>query len=288
MSEIDRYLLALARRVARAYRRHTRPVAILLAGSVAHGGCDHYSDIDLLAYYDTLPADEQLAAARRQLAGRTAERPTVRVPAMIGEAFAVRGVECQIGHALAADCEAEIISIVEGLDLDGVKQKKLIGLVEGLPLHGAALIGRWQARAADYPAPLARAMVEHHLRRIFPLWYHAERLARRDAQLWARQAVVEGAAALLGVLSGLNRVYFSPVQFKRLRRHVGQFALAPADLADRLDRLLAAEPASAAAELEALVRETLALVGAHLPEADRAGLAYPPGEREQPWGLVAG
>jgi predicted nucleotidyltransferase len=64
MTEASRYLLALAEHVAAAYLAHTAPRSILLTGSAADGTSDYYSDLDLIAYYDRLPTDDQLAAAR--------------------------------------------------------------------------------------------------------------------------------------------------------------------------------------------------------------------------------
>jgi predicted nucleotidyltransferase len=286
MSEIDDYLLTLARRNAEAYIAHTRPSAILLTGSAAHGECDRYSDVDMIVYYEALPSDDQLLAAWQAMPDVATRRPISRGARMIGESYSVHGVECQVGHALVADWEEEMSTVLEGLDVDSIKQKKLMGLAEGVSLHGEALIRRWQARAADYPEPLARALVEHYLRQIFPVWYFEERLARRDATLWVYQALVEASQGVLGVLAGLNRLYFSPIQFKRLHHYVGQMRVAPEDLAGRLDRLFAVEQTVAIAQIEAIVRDTIALVSRHMPGADLSGLPFRPGERDQPWSLA--
>jgi hypothetical protein len=94
--------------------------------------------------------------------------------------------------------------------------------------------------------------------------------------------LLEAAFNLLGVLAGLNRLYFTRFQFKRTRAYISRMKLAPDRLADRLESLFRLEPESAAAELGRLVQETLALVEAELPGFD-TGMRFPPGTRHQPW-----
>lgn len=283
MSEHDAYLLALARRNAAVYIAHTGPRTILLVGSVALGECDGYSDIDMICYYDALPTNEQLRAARRQI-----EEREPRIEVGFGEQYVVRGVTCQVGHILATSVERDIAAVLENLDVDDLVQKRLGGLLEGVPLHGEDLIRRWQARAADYPDALARAMVEHHLQRLSlcPVWYYQEYLKRRDATLWTYQLLVEAAQHLLGVLAGLNRLYFSTFQFKRMRRFIGKMRLAPDDLADRIDSLFAGDRMAATDRIEDLTLEVIALVTHHIPQADLSTMQHRPNERDRPWSLA--
>jgi hypothetical protein len=93
---------------------------------------------------------------------------------------------------------------------------------------------------------------------------------------------------VLGVLAGLNRQYYSTFYFKRMRAFTETLTLKPADLADRIERLLAhlsSDPAAAANELEALVAETVALVERHMPEIDVTEAKRFLGERHVPWRL---
>jgi hypothetical protein len=94
---------------------------------------------------------------------------------------------------------------------------------------------------------------------------HLSRLVRAgrprwsDATLWHFQIRVETAYALLGILAGLNRLYFTTFQFKKMRRFVGQMQVKPERLAERLEDLFQQTPAIAAKSLEALTGEVLAL-----------------------------
>lgn len=226
MTEPGDQLIAMARCAADVYVACSEPRAILLTGSVARGEVDHYSDLDLLAYYETLPSDEELQAARERVGGADYTSLGPRANDGVVERYNIAGVECQVGHVPIEHEERDIAAVVDDLSLDAMAHKKLIGLLEGVPLHGAELIWGWQARAA-FPEALAPVMVEHYLRQLVPVWYIAEHLARRDATLWAHQMLVESAFSLLGVLAGLNRRYFSTFQLKRMRHLIDQMPLAP-------------------------------------------------------------
>jgi len=276
------YLVALARRLAEAYLAHTRPRAALLTGSAAVGDSDRYSDLDLILYYDTLPAEKAVEVAREQLAAtdvKPLDAPTARE---FGEAYTVDGVECQVGHVTIAAWEGDMASVLEGLEVESPIQQALGGLLDSVALHGDELIGRWQAKAASYPDALAQAMVKHYLR-FFPLWYVADRLALRDATIWEQQVRVESAQRILGVLAGLNRLYYSTYQFKRTHAFAAKMSIVPESLTDRLEALFGAERAAAIEELESLVRETVDLVGIHMPELDTAHIQLSMGERVRPW-----
>jgi hypothetical protein len=276
------YLVALAGRVAAAYVAHTTPRAVLLTGPAAAGEADAYSDIDLIAYYDLPPEDAQRAAAREQVARELGASLVDRPP---GDWHAINGVLCEVSLQLVANQERYLAALLDAPAPDPLQQKAVAGLLQAVPLHGEALIRAWQARAAVYPEGLARATVARHLR-FLPVWRAPEMFAARDAALFFHQSVVEACLNVLGVLAGLNRRYYSAFQLKRLRKLVDGLPLAPPDVAARIERVLAAtaaRPEVAAAELEALVGETVALVEAHLPEVDTSAVRRDLGRRSPPW-----
>lgn len=283
MQTASSYLVRLARHVAAPYSALPGCQALILTGSAASGEADFASDLDLIAYYDALPDEQTLQRARQQSGG--AERSWFageRADGTIIEAYDVRGVQCQLLHTTVAAWQRDMAAVREQLDVTSPLQKALSGLLACLPLHGAELIRQWQAVAADYPDALAEAMVRHYLQ-VFPLWNLAAYLATRDATLWRYQITVEAAQNLLGVLAGLNRVYYSTFQFKRMHHFVAKLALTPADLAPRLERLFQPDAQAAGAELEQLVRETLALVETHMPAIETATLRRQLDRRRPNW-----
>jgi hypothetical protein len=283
MTAASDILTTLATRVAATYIDGTRPAAILLTGSAAEGVSDHFSDLDLIAYYERLPSLGDLASAQTQL-GATERRVSSDPEAgsMIVEEYGFQGIECQMAHVTIASWERNMASILTDFTAATTAEKAIMGLLGGVALHGSDLIGRWQTQAETYPDGLAQATVEHHLR-FFPLWLAAERWAARDATIFYHQMLVDSSFNLLGVLAGVNHLYFSTFQFKRLHRFVSGMHAAPPRLADRLDELFGLDPVSAGGALERLVEETVTIVEERLPAVDTAAVRRTLGMRHDPW-----
>jgi hypothetical protein len=284
MTPESEYLIDLAKRNLQPYLALPQVRAALITGSAALGVSDRYSDIDMMIYYDALPGDAELAAARLHNGGEEIWRVDNRAEGELMESYRVQGVECQIAHATIAAWERDMAIVLKQHEVNTPLHKALSGTLEGLPLYGANLIETWQAKIADYPPALAQAMVEQHLQ-FFPLWNMEEPLAARDAVLWRYQILTEAAYSLLAILAGLNRLYFTSFQFKRLHHFTAQMAIKPANFAAWLDRLFNATPPEAALELKALVGETLDLVSQHMPQVEVAGVKQRLNRSRPPWPL---
>ncbi len=257
----------------------------MVTGSVAEGLCDEYSDCDVCLYYDELPSEEELQLARQQnhgseLIGILGDRQE----GAFGESFLINGIECQFAHATIAQWEKEISTVLEKFDVQSPLVKTMSGTLVGIPLYGETLIQQWKAKVANYPDGLAQRMVEHYLK-FFAIWGMQSKLARRDTTLWYYQMLVESAQNLLGVLSGLNRLYYSTFQFKRMSRFIEQMEIAPENFASRLEGLFHHEAPVAVNQLEALVRETVELVEIHMPQVDTSLAKRRLDWRQQPWEL---
>jgi hypothetical protein len=278
------YLLRLGRKVLEPYTRLPTVRAAMITGSSAEGVSDHYSDLDMTVYYDgELPSEEALAAIRE---GHGApERAWLlgdRADGNFAEAYELDGIQAQIGHATIAAWENDIGEVLDRWNPDTPLHKAMSGTLECVAVHGEDLIDRWKARIRAYPDGLARKMVETRLS-IFPVWYVQDALDARDATLWHFQIRVETAYALLGILAGLNRLYFTTFQFKKMRRFVGEMRVKPERLAERLEALFAQTPAAGAASLEALTRDVLALVEREMPDVDIARIQRRVGGRRPRW-----
>ncbi len=283
MTSRTQYLLALVKRNVQAYIANPKTQAVMVTGSVAEGLCDEYSDCDVVLYYDELPSEAELCLARQQNQGaELIEILGDRQEGAFGETFCLNGVECQFAHTAIALWEQEMASVLEEFNVPSPIMKMLYGLSIGIPLHGEALIGQWKAKVANYPDGLAQRMVEKHLQ-FFAVWGMQEKLVRRDTTLWYYQILVELTQHLLGVLSGLNRLYYSTFQFKRMSRFIEQMKIAPDNLAMRLEGVFHQPPSIAVLQVEALVQETIALVEIHMPQVDTASAKRKLGWRQQPW-----
>jgi hypothetical protein len=279
VTDATEQLRALADRILAVYVKHTKPSAALLAGSASRGDADFYSDLDLLMYYDELPAREAFDAARGELGGELVRTNFDDPETDFGETFDLGGVQCQLGHLTIGPAEAELDQIAAGENLDTPLAKVAMGILEGQPLLGDEVIEAFRARLA-YRDELQRAVIEKHWK-FFPLWYFEEYMRPRDAFLWRQEQALEAAFNLLSVLAALNRVYFAAFEVKRLREFVAKLELAPPNLADRLEHLFA--PDAPGEELESLVAETQALLEQHLPGVELPPLRRAVGARLQPW-----
>lgn len=283
MTEESTYLLGIARRLGNDFAALPGVCAVMVTGSVALGESDRYSDIDMTAYYHELPPEEHLHAIR--LKNRGSERLWVlgdRNDDGFAESYIVDGVHVQVGHITLDAWEQQMAVVLEQFDPATPLHKALSGTLDCLPLYGYELIAQWKERAVLYPDGLARAVVEKHLA-FFPLWYLEQYLEPRDAVLWTYQSLVEAAQNILGVLAGLNRVYYTTFQFKRMHKFVASLRRAPARLAERIEMLFAGDIHTAVLTLEELVRETVVLVQQHMPEVDTTKAVRRLGERQEQW-----
>jgi hypothetical protein len=237
----------------------------LLAGSAAQGTCDEHSDIDLLNYYRELPDQARFDAAMRELGAAPLGALAPADADGFTAFYLMDGVQVQTGAELVASLERRLDRIAAG-DVDWITAKVATGLLEGMALQGDELIRDWRERAR-YPEPLRRRQVEAHLG-FFAIWALDQHLAARDAELFRRQMLLDGAFRVVAVLSAINRLYFTSFQFKRSREHAARMARRPDRLEERLDRVADAAPSDAADELRTLVEETKAIVRAELPDVD--------------------
>ena len=259
MTDSAQRLRKVAERLVALELEHTAPTAALLTGSVSTGEADEYSDVDLILYFEgSLPGDAAIEAVRADAGGGGAILIGPRTELAYAIQFPVDGVQVQLAHETLASAEADIAKVVGGHEVDTPLQKALEGLDTGVPLHGTETIERLRVRAG-YSEELQRAMIETFWR-FSPLWYVADQLERRDAVVWRYEVMAQSAYNVLGVLAGLNRVWFTTFQLKRMRKLVDSFELAPPRLAERLEALFDPDANEAVAELERLVGETRELV----------------------------
>ena len=263
----------IARRIVDHLVASSAVHASLLTGSAAQGTCDRHSDVDLLNYYAELPGAADFTSWIHEAGGELMRDIGQPDGSGFVAAYLVDGIQVQTGAQTVESFERQIERIESG-DVDWIRAKIATGLLEGVPLHGDGVVVAWQARVG-YPESLRRKEVEANLG-VFPIWAVGDQLAARDAELFRRQMLVEGAFRIVAVLSAVNRLYFTTFQFKRAAAHIDHMKVKPARLAERLDRIANADAAEAAEELRKLTVETRAIVETEMPEVDSALSWQPP------------
>jgi hypothetical protein len=144
---------------------------------------------------------------------------------------------------------------------------------------------KWKAQIGNYPASLGEAMVKHNLR-FFPVWGLEPHFSTRDATVWYYDILVESVHHMVGILAGLNRLYFTTFQFKRMGRFVEQMTIKPEHFYERVESLFGDELPIALSHLEQLVSETITLVETHMPDIDTTAAKARIGWRQQPWEIT--
>jgi hypothetical protein len=90
---------------------------------------------------------------------------------------------------------------------------------------------------------------------------------------------VDALYRLLGVLAGLNGRYYTRFQVKRVHKLANSFAIAPLNLAERVEAILDGPVHAGFGLLHALEGEVIALVVRQLPDVDVAKVK----ERRASW-----
>lgn len=255
---------ALAELVAPAYAANPKVAGVLLAGSVARGLADGFSDIEIDIYWHAPPNDADLSAPIERAGWPIVYRHVDENEWADG--FQIGGVKVDTSQFLVSTIERWLDDALVRAEIEPEYQVRITAIHHGQPLYGADLIERWRAKAAAYPAALAHAMLAEYLS--FRPRYLLEMLAARDDVLLLHQDLVAAEQKILSVLMGVNRVYAPHPYHKWLDWEISQLPIAPPDLNARLRQVLRAEPRAAVEQLHGLIEETFALVDQHVPGFD--------------------
>jgi hypothetical protein len=259
--------LALAHRIAPVYAAHPNVEVVLLAGSVARGTADRYSDIEIDVFWAAPPTDDDRRSLIAAVGGEIYRVHPFEDDEW-AETFYVDGIKVDTSMFLATTMERYLADVVDHADATIEKQLLIAALQHGAPMHGADRVERWRAKAAAYPDGLARTMVAEHLS--FRPRFLLEMLAEREDLLMLYKCLVDVERLIVGALLGLNRLYQAHPQFKWMDWQTAQLTVTPPNLTRRLKRALRDEPQAAVREIHQLIDETIALVEQHMPEFDTA------------------
>jgi hypothetical protein len=259
--------LALAHKIAPAYAANPKVAVVVLAGSVGRGTADRFSDIEIDVFWNTAPTDDERHALIAAVDGDIYNVYPFEDDEW-SETFFVEGIKVDTSQFLVETMDRYLDGAVERADISVDPQLVIAAIQHGQPLHGHTLVERWRARAAAYPDTLVQAMVTHYLN--FAPRFFTEMFAARNDLLILHRALVEIEHRILGVLMGLNRLYIAHPSFKWMDWQIAQMPIAPPDLAQRLKRILSAEPQAAARQIDQLIEEVFDLVEQQLPGFDTA------------------
>jgi hypothetical protein len=266
---------AFAERIAPAYASDPAVLAVTLGGSAARGHADRFSDLELFVVRNEPPREADrgvaIAAAGGDLVWLHPVEDDVPGPVWcdvwkIGrrrdEPFT--GIEVDMHHVLAKTVEQTLREVVEEFDTDVRKHTFVGGLLNAIPLHGEAIVERWQERASTYPDQLRVAVVRAHAQ-IEGLW-RLDAFCARGNPVAGYTVLTCAHEELLHALLGLNRVYYSG--FKSLEPVATDLMVAPRDLLERVRASYPLRRGTSREILTGLVEDAHDLIEEHLPEID--------------------
>jgi hypothetical protein len=283
MTDASNRLINLGRQILEPYIKLPGVRAAMITGSAAEGISDFYSDLDTTVYWDSFPDPDAFEACRHANGGGPLNWIIGdRNEGSFAESYHVNRVECQIGHATLETWQKDMDEVLVDFNPTTVNQKAVWGTSFCIPVFGEDLINAWKARIANYPDGLRLAMVKHFLA-LSPSWGITVRVVDRDSSIWQRQLLVDSCHNLFGVLAGLNRVYYSSFQFKRMSKFIDSLAFTPDHLRARTEKLFQVPFIEAAEVMRDLIGDAVVLVESQLPDVDTSKLRHRLEWRQVPW-----
>jgi hypothetical protein len=173
-------------------------------------------------------------------------------------------------HTTIAQEEAVIHSVMHDLSLDLVANNRLDTLHSCIPLYGVDPAQDWKARIQAYPPELALRFIQTYIRH-----FHLRQLnlaAHRDNPTAFYHTLSDIQCSLFLILLALNQSYFPT--FKWMYPALQRMSRTPLQLTERLRSMFAEPPIQAAAQLRAVLTETLDMVEAAYPDLDTSYACY--------------
>jgi len=246
---------------------------IVLGGSPVKGLSDSYSDLDIVVYWNEidLPWLEQIP-----LGGLRCRRELLRKMSEEGiylESYYFDNLKVDFGH-VTLDVWGQLSDdVIKRLDTDPDKQGTLRGFLEAKPLYGEELFEVWKHRLSVYPDELAHKVVKRYAR-----FYHRGVLQHqgldRDDLLFFYHGLCWILKNLLGILAGLNKVYFSPSESRWIAYELSRMPIRPQNAWERMKSVFDVDRSKATGILEDLIDDVLDLVAEHMPEVDLSTIRH--------------
>lgn len=235
--------------------------AIVIAGSVARGYADEYSDIEIPIFWDTLPTDATRHAIVNTLNAKF-------LYAYDGPAhedqLIIDGIQVDLWDISTTHQEEVLNDVLCKHHFDLGTLNALDTIRSCIPLFGHEIVQKWKLHAQEYPEELAEKIIQEHLTTfsIGGLFI----LAKRDnpTAFYSQLSLLQQEAFL--VLLALNRRYFPT--FKWLYQTLNSMQIKP-DAIDRRFRKAYEMPYAEAIEnTKSILEEIVHLVERQFPQID--------------------
>jgi len=241
---------------------------IVLGGSPPKGLSDSYSDLDIVVYWDNIDFEWLESVPLKQVGGdRFFLRRMSELEEIYLEQYYFNGLKVDIGHVTMKMWNHWVEDVMVNLETTPDKQKSLGGFLDSKALHGEDLVNEWKERIATYPEELGRRMIKQNFR-FFVHGSLVNQGYKRDDLLFFHDGLCLTLKKMLGILAGLNRIYFSTDDPRWIAYELERMPIKPKDAWKRMKAVLESDGEKAVGILDGLVDDMMDLVEKHVPGID--------------------
>lgn len=256
-----KWRIDFARQLAKSLMTFDGIKAIVIAGSVARGYADEYSDIEIPIFWETLPDDE---TRHKIVAALHAEFLYGYDGPACEDQIIIAGLQVDLWHVTVAQQEATLEAVLRDHDLDFGGLNALDTVRFCIPLYGQELVETWKQRAQEYPQALAEKIIREHLDSFSTANLFI--LAQRDnpTAFYAQLSFLQQEVFL--VLLALNCRYFPTLKW--LYPALESMPIKPESIDRRFRQAYKIPYTEVVADMKLLLEETLRLVEKQFPQID--------------------
>lgn len=272
MTPQSRTRLSLAKKIAAPYARHPQVKAVFAFGSVGNGFADDYSDLELGVIWSQAPSPTTLHALAVDAGGEGWACQGIHDKKLsYGDAFSCQALHIEPAHWIAETIDRIIDEVILRYDVSQnmlmyERQATVATLVRCLAFSGHDYLRTLRTRVADYPRPLALAMIRRNLG-LGPIDMFAMMATRGEIPLFFDH-LAGRIRAMHSLLFALNSIYHP--SFKWSRFFLREARIIPPHFEQRVDDLYSSKLATVVQNYRTLALEMFALVAQHFPEIDLA------------------
>jgi hypothetical protein len=177
------------------------------------------------------------------------------------EDYRLGGLDVCVSSFLVSTVDGFLDDVVVRADTDLVKHMRLAAVQRCLRVTGARVVDRWRERAGRYPNELVEPMVGKALTpEVLIGWSGRDAFLARGDLIATHDLLARVERAMIKALLAVNRVYQAHRLFKWQRATLDQLALAPDDIAARLDEMWDVRTARCFDRAQELILDVLDLV----------------------------
>ncbi|CAG9622389.1 DUF4037 domain-containing protein [Sutcliffiella rhizosphaerae] len=248
-----------AMKLTTIYKNNPSIEAIMLAGSVATGWEDEFSDIELHILWKKPPSDDDRKQPIQFINGSVLSYFPFEDGEWSESYLTPEGIKLEISNFLTSTVETFITDVTIHFDMNYDKQCILASIKDGMPLYGEMVINSLKQSISIYPHQLAKRMISENLW-LGSRWNNRAALMKRQDRLMLNGVTQDACIKLMGVLFGLNKMYVHHPSFKWLSNKEKEFTVKPENFVARINQFLLSNQEQALKELEDLFADVIRLV----------------------------